>query len=109
MQTKFGDFMGRYVEIKKIASKNSSYYYEVFSWDYPGLKPFYIGIDSVKKTISYFETDDFAQSDYVYDLTNLPREIIIDWIPHFFTYATLYKAKQALENMNFGEYISFQS
>ena len=101
--------MGRYVEIKKIEATPTEYYYSVMSPDYPHVPMFYIGINPIEKSIRLYK--DLADKQ-------LECEILIDqyeasqlpsWIPSFLAYATLKKVRQAIEDNQFSDYISFQS
>jgi hypothetical protein len=101
--------MGQYVEIKKIREISGDYYYSVTSPDYPHVPMFYIGINPTEKRVRLYK-----------DLINkqLECEILVEqyesdqlpvWIPGFLLYATLKKVRQAIEDDQFSDYISFQS
>lgn len=101
--------MGRYVEIKKIEATPTEYYYSVVSPDYPHVPMFYIGINSAKKRVRLYK--DFADKQLEceifierYEANQLPA-----WIPSFLVFATLKKVRQAIEDNQFGDNISFQS
>lgn len=100
--------MGRCAQIKKHSINDFNYYYEVYSPDYTEIKPFFVGIDSRDKLISFFKTDDFSRPTLIYNMSN-PQEIHVEGLPNFLLYASLVKAKEALEKMEFPEYLSFQS
>lgn len=101
--------MGRYLEIKKIQEISGDYYYSVVSPDCPHVPMFYVGINPTEKRIRLYK--DLADKE-------LECEILIDqyeasqlpaWIPSFLVYATLKKVRQAIEDNQFDDYISFQS
>lgn len=100
--------MGRYIEIKKIKQQSNVYYYSVVSPDYSAIPMFFIGIDADKKVIHFYKDIEKKDEKDSIDITTSHYTLPL-WLPHFLFYATVAKAKLALENNSYTEYISFQS
>lgn len=102
--------MGRYIEIKKIGTEKTIYYYRVVSPDFPTVNIFYIGLNPQEQSIYFFRNKKFDTPDYTVALNAQNEKIeAVDWLPNFLFYGTFVKAREALINNKFTEFISFQS
>jgi hypothetical protein len=102
--------MGRYIEIKKFKTTQNIHYYQVASPDFPQVNAFYIGLDPQHQSIYFFKNKEFDIPDHTIALNIQDKKIEpMDWLPIFLFYGTLVKARDALANNKFTEFISFQS
>ncbi len=101
--------MGRYVEIKKIDATTTEYYYSVMSPDYPHVPMFYIGINPTETRVRLYKNLVNKQLECEILIDQYEASQLPSWIPSFLAYTTLKKVREAIEENQFSDYISFQS
>lgn len=100
--------MGIYIKIDKVIAVDNVYYYKVKT-DLSGKLVFYIGIDAINKTISFYWNDDFKDSIAIIALTKKEEVLNIPIISPAVYLRVILQAYRAIEKNEFPQCLDYSA